>query len=170
MSSITAGQSHLATIDTRDLRALLYGEVTTHDDLITLAQIAQEAGTDLADLAAATGEPGHDPRTGPTNPRAVYEADVAEDALLADEEPDEAALWAEGPLEGEDLEQTVTRRQAAADIADERAAELAADLVEVALEMPDRARALASCLRQRGVLSGTTDAPVAEGIELAEVA
>lgn len=164
MSSIT-----LASIDTRDLRALLYGEVTAHDDLITLAAVAQEAGADVADLASVTGEPGHDPRTGVVNALAVYDpdTDVVEDELGA-EEPDETALWDPAPRAGEDLEATVTRIGAARDIAEERAANIASDLVEVALESPELARSLASCLRQRGILTGTAAAdagrPVLSGV------
>ncbi|MBB6001349.1 hypothetical protein HNR25_005180 [Streptomonospora salina] len=157
--------SLLTSIDRERLKNLLYGAPATHADLVALAQIAQEAGTDLADLADATGEPGHDPRTGITNPYAVDEPDV-----LAAEEPDEDALWNPAPREGEDLEDTVTRIGAARDIAAEQAAEIAADLVEVALEMPARARSLARCLCQRGVLAGTASAATAGRSELAEVA
>ncbi|MFD0773905.1 hypothetical protein ACFQZ2_08200 [Streptomonospora algeriensis] len=168
MPSITAGQSRLATIDRERLKNLLYGEPATEADRADLAEIALQTGHDIEDLTPATGEPGHDPRTGQLNPCAVYEPDVlaAEDALLADDEPDSDALWADGPLPGENLEDTVTRIGAARDIAAEQAAEIAADLVEVALEMPARARSLARCLRQRGIL---TPAPAGR-TELAEVA
>lgn len=170
MSSITAGQRPLATMSRERLVALLYGTPATADDRADLAEIALQTGHDLDTLAPATGEPGADPRTGPTNPRAVYEADVAADVLLADEEPDEADLWAQGPLEGEDLEDTVTRIGAARDIAAEQAADIAADLIEVAMDSSEQAQALAGCLRQRGVLTGTPAAAAIDRAELAEVA
>ncbi|MBV2367129.1 hypothetical protein [Streptomonospora nanhaiensis] len=168
MTSIAhARQTALASIDTRRLRDLLYGEVTTADDLDTLTQIAEEAGLYADMLIPATGEPGHDPRTGVVNPRAVYEVEEGLEEELGEVEPEADALWDPAPRAGEDLEATVTRRQAAADIAQEWTAEadLAADLLELALERPGRAASLAALLRGRGLLA----AP-AVGAELAEVA
>lgn len=58
------------------------------------------------------------PRTGQTPPDVRYVA-----WLLEVTEPE---MWQYGPLEGEDLEQTVARLSAAADIADELGREFAA--------------------------------------------
>ncbi|NYI99299.1 hypothetical protein HNR12_005653 [Streptomonospora nanhaiensis] len=159
--------SSIAEMSRERLVALLYGPIETADDLAVLTQIAEEAGLYADMLIPATGEPGHDPRTGVVNPRAVYEVEEGLEEELGEVEPEADALWDPAPRAGEDLEATVTRRQAAADIAQEWTAEadLAADLLELALERPGRAASLAALLRGRGLLA----APAA-GAELAEVA
>lgn len=175
-TSITPQSQTLATIDTADLRALLYGDAAGREEL--LRGLAAEAGVDPdLVLMGATGEPGHDPRTGVVNPRAVYDPETAvvEDDLddLPAEEPDDGALWDPAPRPGEDLEATVTRRQAARDMAsaglagEHREADLGGDLVEVALYNPRRAAHLAAWLRDRGLLADTAPTPAAY---LAEVA
>ncbi|WP_393916760.1 hypothetical protein [Halostreptopolyspora alba] len=60
----------LAEIAREELQRLVYGEITCEADRARLAELARAAGVELDAVLPASGDPGHDPRTGVVNPRA----------------------------------------------------------------------------------------------------
>ncbi|PSK96027.1 hypothetical protein CLV63_113190 [Murinocardiopsis flavida] len=138
-------QRKLEQLQNEWLKRVLYGE-PTEQDRAAMAAIAHAAGIDPALLFAGTGEPGADPRTGPTSERAVYDPEVH---VYASEDP---AGWFPPVSEDdhradevgerpEDPEDTVE--------ADPVDADVLSDLIELAHRNPGRARRLAALAHSR---------------------
>lgn len=127
------------------LKRVLYGEATDQDRA-DMAAIATAAGIDPALLYAGTGEPGHDPRTGPTNDRADHDPQVH---IYNSEDP---ANWhAPADDEGADDEKP------------EETEDVASDLVEIAHHDPAKATRLARSVRShlaRSAAAGRNPSPI----------
>ncbi|PSK83058.1 hypothetical protein CLV63_14124 [Murinocardiopsis flavida] len=138
-------QRKLEQLQSEWLKRVLYGTATAQDRA-AMAAIATAAGVDPELLFAGTGEPGHDPRTGPVNDRAVHDPQVR---IYTSEDP---ANW-HAPAEDADSDDEVP----------EETDDVASDLVEIAYRDPAKATRLARRMRShlsRSAVAGLDATPI----------